>query len=277
MAAPSKKNRAREYTRSTIRRLDTLSGNQCAAPDCIKILMARDNKTLISKICHIEAASENGPRYNPQMSDDDRRHFNNLILLCDECHEIIDNMDNEGLYPVPLLQEWKLSHEGKQQERLNSHPSLLKMAINAIADYDFDSGSFPENNAIKPFDIDKKLEYNLVIRNRPLIEEYKVYYTKISSLYQELEAQGSFKKEKLLRNVKGIYLKIKGNYVGSYPDQIAVIQYMSDDIIEAIEEVLLSSIEGNNGTLKEDISFGISIVLVDAFMRCKILEEPPLL
>ena len=92
---------------STVKRLCTLSGNQCAAPGCTKSLIARDGKTIVSKICHIEAANENGPRFNPGMEDDERRHFDNLILLCDECHRMIDNQENEKKYPVVLLKEWK--------------------------------------------------------------------------------------------------------------------------------------------------------------------------
>ena len=99
--------KARQYKPSTIRRLDTLSGNRCYATNCNKKLIAEDGKTIVSKICHIQAASKNGPRYNPNMTDDERRAFENLILLCDEHHSIIDNPENEKNYPVSLLQEWK--------------------------------------------------------------------------------------------------------------------------------------------------------------------------
>ena len=78
--------KARQYNPSTVRRLDTLSGDECSAPDCTRKLIARDGETIISKICHIEAASPDGPRYNKNMTNDERRHYNNLILLCDECH-----------------------------------------------------------------------------------------------------------------------------------------------------------------------------------------------
>ena len=55
----SMKEKARQYKPSTVRRLDTLSGNQCAAPGCTRSLIAKDGETILSKICHIEAASEN--------------------------------------------------------------------------------------------------------------------------------------------------------------------------------------------------------------------------
>lgn len=67
--------KARQCTPTTVKRLHTLSGNQCAAPDCTRPLIAKDGETIISKIAHIEAASEKGPRYNPNMTNDERRHF----------------------------------------------------------------------------------------------------------------------------------------------------------------------------------------------------------
>jgi len=207
------KEKARQYKPSTVRRLDTLSGNQCAAPDCTRPLIARDGETIVSKICHIEAANENGPRFNPDMEEDERRHFDNLILLCDECHSIIDNKENEGKYPVALLKEWKRNHENRQLTRLNSNISLLKLAINAIADAEFDDNYHKDNESSEPFNIADKITHNAIKRNKSLIEEYKIFYAKINALYNELEMQGSFKKEKLLRTIRLIYVKVKGTYV----------------------------------------------------------------
>src|SRR5690606_4189692 len=82
---------ARNYRPSHVKKLFALSGNECAAPDCTRRLIAKDGISIIAKICHIEAASDDGPRWNPSMNDDERRDFYNLILLCDEDHTIIDN------------------------------------------------------------------------------------------------------------------------------------------------------------------------------------------
>ncbi len=268
------KEKARQYKPSTIKRLHTLSGNQCAAPDCTTPLIARDGETIVSKICHIEAANENGPRFNPDMEDDEKRHFNNLLLLCDECHKIIDNKENEHKYPVILLKEWKKNHESKQLNRLNSNTSLLKLAINAIADAEFDNNYYKDDKTSSPFNIEDKINYNAIKRNKSLIEEYKIFYTKINSLYNELEVQGSFKKEKLLRTIRLLYVKAKGTYVGSHDNPMEVIRANADNIIEDVENKLLELAEKDKEHYSEDISFGISIIMVDAFMRCKILEEP---
>lgn len=205
------------------------------------------------------------------MTDVERAHYENLLLLCDECHSIIDNKDNEGKYSVELLKSWKKSHESKYLYEQLRNPSLLYKVINAIA-----SASFEEDSVsvkISPFGIAEKIQYNNVKRNRYLIEEYAGYNGKISSIYAELEKAGSFKKEKLLSNVRTIYLKVKGVYVSDSTDPFSIIRQKADDIMEEVESRLLTVVE-NTGLSSEDMAFGVSVIMVDAFMRCKILEEP---
>lgn len=262
--------KARQYKPSTIRRLDTLSGNRCYAPNCNKKLIAEDGKTIVSKICHIEAASKNGPRYNPKMTDDERRAFENLILLCDEHHSIIDNPENEKDYPVSLLQEWKKLHESITLEnKLIENPNLLAQAINIIANIDLDE-NFEQSENTQAFEIDTKISYNNIQKNRYLIEEYKVYYGKIDTLYDELEKSGSFKKDKLLRIIRTYYLEIKGKYIDNSENELLSIQENSDNIIDDIREKLFTHIDNTN----EDTIIAIPIIMTDAFMRCKILEKP---
>lgn len=267
-------NKAREYKPRTIKRLYTLSGNECAVPNCEKHLIARDTETIISKICHIEAASEKGARYNSRMTDDDRRHFDNLVLLCDECHSIVDNPDNESKYPVLLLKQWKKDHESKMLYKLSTRPSLLIDAINAISQIDLEDAFITNTEDLKTFQIEEKITQNSIKRNKSLINEYKIYYSKINSLYNELEAQGSFKKEKLLRYIKKIYLEVKGKYIGNATNGLEIIRENADNIIEDIQNILSEKIASKKNIYKEDVEFGIEIIMVDAFMRCKILEEP---
>lgn len=265
--------KARQYKPSTVRRLDTLSRNECAAPDCDRKLIARDGETIVSKICHIEAASENGPRFNPEMDDDDRRHFNNLILLCDECHNIIDNIENEEKYPVVLLKSWKKTHETTSQQSILTHkPRLINQAINAIAEIEIEESNEVLDN-LTPYNISEKISHNSIKRNKPLIEEYGKYYTKVNVIYSELEKQGSFKKEKLLRIIKQLYVRVKGKYILNAEDTMKSIRDNADNIIEDIENSILENIDINDSE-KDDIAFAVPIIMVDAFMRCKILEKP---
>lgn len=266
--------KAREYKPATVRRLDLLSGNQCASPTCEKSLIAKDGMTIISKICHIEAANTGGARYNDKMTDDDRRHYNNLILLCDECHSIVDNVDNELNYSVKLLRQWKTEHESKMMIVLSKKSSLLIEAINAISNLALIEDMNLDSASPKSFPINEKISYNSIVRNKFLIDDYKIFYSKINALYDELENQGNFKKENLLRYIKNLYLPIKGKYIKNSSDVQKIIRLNSDNIIEDIQETLSKRLANNNNVYSEDVDFGISVIIVDAFMRCKILEEP---
>ena len=202
--------------------------------------------------------------------------FDNLILLCDECHCIIDNKENETKYPVSLLKQWKIEHEStRTYSYLNEHPSLLSKVITAISEIELDAEEEVSSSSMEAFEIEAKIKHNDVRRNKALIDEYKVFYTKVNSLYQILDEQGSFKKENLLRNIRNIYLQVKGKYVGNDVDPLPIIRDNADNIIEDVQDKLLLMAEEKTSNYSEDISFGVSLIMVDAFMRCKILEEPP--
>ena len=103
--------KARDYSDRDKKKLYALSGNECANPLCHNKLVYPDDNAKNDQICHIEAASPDGPRYNPNQTDDERRDFDNLILLCHKCHDMIDN--NPDKYTVEILKKWKQEHEAK--------------------------------------------------------------------------------------------------------------------------------------------------------------------
>jgi len=258
----------RNYSDKTLKRLFGLSGNQCSFPGCTTKLVNEQN-AVDSNICHIEAAKEGGERYNSEMTDLQRADYPNLILLCRQHHDETNDVD---LYTVDILKDMKRNHESDLlNEKIKSNPSMLKNAINAIANIDLDNFSDAEN--LEVIDINSKITHNSIKKNFALIEEYKVYHEKINSLYEELELQGSIKKEKLLNTIKLIYSKIKGTYVLDSNDQINIIRANSDNIIDDVYDELHSKMEESN-FWDEDIILGIRLIMVDAFMRCKILEKP---
>lgn len=278
MAAKDQKDKSRQYKPSTVRRLDTLSGNECAHPECTKKLIAEDGISIISKICHIAAASKDGPRYDSSMTDDDRRGFDNLILLCDEHHVIIDNKENEGVYPTLLLKKWKSDHEKKVLELLSNknllskHPLALNKVINSIGKKIEEVLDLPDaTNAPNP---DVKISYNNVIRYESVIREFAPYQGKLNKIYEEIEKEGSTKKELVLYNIKRLYHTVRNDY-----SNIDDIKRNADIIFDRIIERLLDNIDKAPNKLdefdQETVDFSLMIIVVDAFMRCNILEEPP--
>jgi hypothetical protein len=95
--------------KETLRELYLKSGNQCAFPGCTRIMINADG-VFIGQICHIEAAEEGGERFNPDMSNDDRRAFANLMLMCYEHHQISNDVTR---YTVAVLKQMKGAHEAK--------------------------------------------------------------------------------------------------------------------------------------------------------------------
>ena len=262
----------RNYTTAAKRQLDMLSGSKCCCPECNKSLIARDSESIVGKRCHIEAASPKGARYNSNMTDEERSHIDNLILLCDECHEIIDT--NPDKYPVPLLKQWKQNREHEQRTRLYNDTSLLWTAINAIINSELQEDSIDIYDELKAFSISEKIRYNDIKRNKFLMDDHKEHHAKLSSIYSELEDNVAFKKDRLFGIIKNIYLENKGKYVLNHPNEIELVRAHADDIIDGVQNDILDAILEDKTGRRDEIAFGVNMIMADAFMRCKILEEP---
>jgi uncharacterized membrane protein YjjP (DUF1212 family) len=78
----------------------------------------------------------------------------------------------------------------------------------------------------------------------------------------------------VLYNIKRIYQSIRIDYEG-----IEKIRENADSIIDKVVEDIYDKINKASNKLddldQETLNFGLMIVIVDAFMRCNILEEPP--
>ncbi len=90
-----------------IRALFARCGNQCAFPGCVQALVNQKNQ-FIGQICHIEAAMPGGERYNENQTNEQRRRYENLILLCYPHHIESNDVD---VYTVEKLQHFKFQHE----------------------------------------------------------------------------------------------------------------------------------------------------------------------
>lgn len=104
-----------------ITKLWTLSGGRCQYKGCNQPLW-RDNLTMVqintAYVAHIVADSPDGPRGDIFRSPLLAKDFNNLMLLCDTHHRLIDKEDITG-HPESRLLEMKEEHE-KRIELLSS-------------------------------------------------------------------------------------------------------------------------------------------------------------
>lgn len=64
-------------------------------------------------MAHVFAANDTGPRANPAMSKAERGSFENLILLCANCHTMVDKAPDA--FPDTMMLGWKRDHARRLQ------------------------------------------------------------------------------------------------------------------------------------------------------------------
>jgi len=92
----------------------------------------------IGVAAHITAASPSGPRYNPDLTSDQRAGLANGIWLCQNCAKLIDS--DQARFTVKKLQSWKReaekyakTHVGKTLPSSKSSGSAYKREIRKMS------------------------------------------------------------------------------------------------------------------------------------------------
>lgn len=106
-------NNRHNFSKNTIDILGKRVRFICSNPNCQKPTIgphSENNKaTLVGIAAHITAASSGGPRFDSNLTEDQRRSIDNGIWLCANCSVVIDK--DENIYSKTLLNEWKNTTE----------------------------------------------------------------------------------------------------------------------------------------------------------------------
>jgi len=98
---------------------------RCGLPGCLQTLYRASEtgeRVLNSRVAHIHARREGGPRWDPSMSEEENRSYSNLILLCIEHAYEIDDIPDR--YPAEQLREWKRVQVKTQEQAARQLPAL---------------------------------------------------------------------------------------------------------------------------------------------------------
>jgi hypothetical protein len=140
--------------------------------------------------------------------------------------------------------------------------SNLAKIITIISDEDW-SENIQSYETI-PYDIDTKITYNDLKSTRVLIEDFKVHYHRLDKIYIEFDKQGKNKSLSTLNSIRSEYSKLDST---TSPDDcfLAVI----DKVIQKIQA------SANYSPIPyEELELCVQILVVDAFIRCKIFKNP---
>ena len=123
--------------------------------------------------------------------------------------------------------------------------SDLTTIINILAEVKLDENE-PLGN-INMFEIDKKIEFNKLDIAASIIDDYKIFYNQVEKKYRDIDA--------LLKNK---YDNSDLLFVG---------------LIDEVKEIVINS-SNYFDISKETLEACASLLVVDAFMRCKIFKNP---
>ena len=111
-----------EFSTTTKRILRQRAGQRCSNPDCRRPTCGPgdrpDQAVSIGEAAHLTAAEEDGPRYDPALTREQRCSIHNAVWLCCNCHTLVDHAADR--FPADLLRSWK------QQAEFEALAALLK-------------------------------------------------------------------------------------------------------------------------------------------------------
>jgi hypothetical protein len=132
------------------------SAGRCQYPGCNKVLW-RDGLTKVefntAYIAHIIAAKPNGPRGDIKLSKILAKDINNLMLLCDDHHRLIDK-EKIDEHPVELLRKYKKEHEDRIERVTGIIPERRTYAI-----------LYGANIGEQSSPLNKQKVYNAIVKN----------------------------------------------------------------------------------------------------------------
>ncbi len=139
--------------------------------------------------------------------------------------------------------------------------SNLATIVNILAKEDWDKTDGLVTNS---FEIDHKISFNNLKDAGAVITDYGTYHSKLDKIYSEFDTQGVNKSNSVLNKIRTIYLREKS--------------IKSDDelfflVIDEVQNYVLESANFTRIPIDE-LEICINIIVVDAFIRCKIFENP---
>lgn len=138
----------------------------------------------------------------------------------------------------------------------------LATIINILSKEDWNEGEdTPEK--IK-FEIDRKITHNNLKSSKLIIEDYSIHHGRLDKIYSEFDKQGSNKSKTVLSTIRQEYAKLTSTLTD---DQLFFA------VIEKVQEKILNSANYQNIPFDE-LELCVNILVVDAFIRCKIFENP---
>ena len=144
--------------------------------------------------------------------------------------------------------------------------SNLTEIINTLSKEDL--GDLNSDINLDEFFIDEKIQFNNLNVTKDIIEDYKVYHFKVDEKYKEFDKQAKNKSHSIFHSIQKKYLSFC-----SEKDK----NYNEDQIFLKVIDKVIETVQQSKNYIEipiEELEMCVSILVVDAFIRCKIFKNP---
>lgn len=139
----------------------------------------------------------------------------------------------------------------------------LATIINVLASENLsDSVDSPEINS---FEIDRKIDFNDLTSVKDTMDDYKIFYHKLDEKYSEFDREGSNKSLSIFQIMRKEYQLLTNELESSQEVFYSIIDKVIDIILKSKNYIEIPY---------EELEMCVNILVVDAFIRCKIFKNP---
>lgn len=169
---------------------------------------------------------------------------------------------NQTTYKQRRLYDFIKAELGQDVDYVKIESNLAKV-INILAEEQLDFNA--ESLEINSFAIEDKISFNDLEDAKDIIDDYKIFYQRLDEIYSEFDKEGKNKRISVLQEIRRKYIEL--NRLNNTP---------LDIFYEIINSVMNVIIESSNyiEIPKEELQMCVDILIVDAFIRCKIFKNP---
>jgi hypothetical protein len=186
--------------------------------------------------------------FNPKIDIIDKKSILNNVLALD-----IDNQKN-----IFHFVQKELGNE-VDFTKLDSNMATI---INILAKENL-SDIISTNNF--HFSIDDKISYNQLVKTKPIIMDYVIHHIQLDEKYKQFDVLGLNKSRSVLQSIRRMYFEAKTEADNA------------DKIFSLVIDKLIQKVRNSANFVQipiEELDLCANIVAVDAFIRCKIFENP---
>ena len=178
-----------------------------------------------------------------------------------DIHSILNNVTQLAIEDLHRIYTFIKEELGTEADPLKLESNLAEI-INILSRENLNQHSNKDYPA--PFAINEKIACNELKTARAIIDDYNIHYARVSRIYGEFDKIGCNKSLSVLNTIRREYLIHKSNFSS---DELFF------KIIECVAELVINS--ANFSFIPtEELDLCVNILVVDAFIRCKIFINP---